>query len=232
MPVLARRAAAAGLLGAALVATRVDAADFSGSVAVTTDYVFRGVSQTQGDPALQLGLKLAFEPGVYVSSWASNVDYGSAVGSDAEVDYVVGWAGELSPTWALDVNLTRYTYPGTNDDLDLDYNELVGTLTWDGRWFGVLGYSNDVFATGESGTYVQLGARLPLSDTWTLEGSIAHYALGSTYADDYQHATLSAVYTRGPLALRFNGHVPGDSAEDLFGDVGEPRIEISATYSF
>jgi len=215
-----------------LVGGEASASDFSGSVAVTSEYVFRGVSQTQGDPAVQLGLKLAFEPGWYVSTWGSNVDYGSTLGSDAEVDYVVGWAGTLSPHWALDLNLTRYTYPGTRDEFELDYNELIGTLTWGGRWFGVLGYSNDVFATDQSGTYLQLGARMPLSDAWTLEGSLAHYALGSAYADDYQHATLSAIYTRGQLSVRINGHVPSDSAEELFGDVGEPRLEVSATYSF
>lgn len=208
------------------------AADFSGSITATSDYVFRGISQTQGDPALQPSLKLAFEPGYYVSTWASNVDYGSSVGSDAEVDYVVGWACALSPAWALDVNVTRFTYPGTIDSLDLDYNEVIGTLTWNGRVFAMLGYSNDVFGSSESGAYVQLGARMPLSDAWLLEGSIAHYALDDAIDGDYQYATLSVVYTHEQFAFRVSGHAPSDSAEDLFGDVGEPRVEVAATYSF
>ena len=208
------------------------AADVSGSVTATSDYVFRGVSQTLEDPALQLGLKLAFEPGWYGAVWASNVDYGDAIGSDAEVDYTLGWGGSVSDDWALDVNATYYTYPGTNAGIDLDYAELIGTVTWQQRWFGVVGYSNDVFASGEAGTWLQFGGRFALAEAWALEASVAHYALDDALADSYQVAALGVTWIHDAFSVRGTGHLTSDSAEDLFGAVGKPRLELAAAWSF
>lgn len=50
--------------------------DVSMNVALTSDYIFRGISQTQGDPAIQGGLDVAHESGLYIGTWASNVDFG------------------------------------------------------------------------------------------------------------------------------------------------------------
>ena len=47
---------------------------FSGSAAVTTDYRFRGLTQTQNDPAVQAGFTLAHDSGLYLGLWGSNVD--------------------------------------------------------------------------------------------------------------------------------------------------------------
>lgn len=208
------------------------AMDFSGSVTATSDYIFRGVSQTQEEPALQLGLKLAAESGFYGALGASNVDYGDAIGSDAEVDYILGWSGEPAQDWALDVNATYYTYPGTRAGIDLDYVELIGTLTWQQRWFGVVGYSTDVFASGEDGTWLQVGGRLPVAEAWTLEASVAHYALDAALADSYAVALLGLIWTRDAFSVRGTGHLTSDSAEDLFGEVGRPRFELAAAWTF
>lgn len=214
------------------LAPQANALEFSGSVTATSDYVFRGVSQTDEGPALQLGLRLDTDSGIYGALWASNVDYGDTVGSDAEVDYTLGWAGGLGADWALDANLTRYTYPGTRSGFDLDYSELVGSLTWKQRWYGVLGYSNDVFASGEDGTWIQLGVRLPLAEAWSLDASVAHYALEDALADSYQYASLGVVWTRGALSVRGTGHLTSDTAETLFGDIGKPRVEVAAAWTF
>jgi uncharacterized protein (TIGR02001 family) len=64
-----------------LVATPAFAdSSFSGNVALTSDYVFRGISQTQGDPAIQGGFDFTTNMGglpVYAGTWASNLDFGS-----------------------------------------------------------------------------------------------------------------------------------------------------------
>ena len=117
--------------------------DASGNVALTSDYVFRGVSQAAEDPAIQAGLKLQHVPsGIYGAAWGSNVDYGDAIGSNAELDLVLGWRHAFGDDLALDLNLTRYTYPGTNDEFDLDYNELIGTLTLRQNYGLQVGWSN------------------------------------------------------------------------------------------
>ena len=63
---------------------------FSATFAVTTDYVFRGVSQTDNEPAFQAGASYSAPFGLYAGVWASNVDFGEG-GPDYEVDYYVGW---------------------------------------------------------------------------------------------------------------------------------------------
>ena len=57
----------------------------SGTFAVTNDYVFRGVSQTNEDPAFQAGLTYTAPFGLYVGTWVSNVDFGGG-DPDWEVD--------------------------------------------------------------------------------------------------------------------------------------------------
>src|SRR5687767_5601078 len=70
---------------------------FTGSVAVASDYAFRGISQTLEDPAIQGGVTGAAGP-VYLGVWGSNVDFGEAVAPDratAEIDVFGGVKASL-----------------------------------------------------------------------------------------------------------------------------------------
>lgn len=208
------------------------AVDFSGTAALTSDYVFRGISQTQGDAAPQLGGKVAFDSGFYGAVWASTVDYGDAAGSDAEVDLVAGWNRTFAERWNLDVNLTRFTYPGTREPLNLDYNGIITTVTLDQRWWAMLGVSDNVLATGERGIYVEVGAKFPITEAFRLETIAAHCDLDDAYGDSYSRAQLSAVYTIGSVDLRGSGHWTTDSAKRIFPGVAGSRLEASVTWNF
>ena len=70
----------------------VSAPTVSANVAVTSDYVFRGVSQTQENPALSAGVDLT-KSGFSAGAWASNVDFGDDTDADGVVD-----EGETGPT--------------------------------------------------------------------------------------------------------------------------------------
>ena len=63
------------VVGGMSLASQTKAADFSGNAALTTDYVWRGSTQTQGDPAVQAGFKLSGDSGLYASIWGSNVRF-------------------------------------------------------------------------------------------------------------------------------------------------------------
>ena len=69
-----KRLCAVGLM---LVAGPALAGEFSSTITATSDYDFRGVSQTGKDPALQLSLDYAFDSGFYAGLWGSNVDFGT-----------------------------------------------------------------------------------------------------------------------------------------------------------
>ena len=94
----------------------------SANVALTTDYRFRGVSLSGGDPALQGGFDVAHDSGFYVGTWASSIDGGAAYG-DLELDIYAGWSGNLSDAVSVDVGVLYYIYPTEDLGLDTDYIE-------------------------------------------------------------------------------------------------------------
>ena len=79
---------AAGLLLAA--ASSATATTFTGSGAITTDYVWRGTTQTQGDPAVQAGFKVTADNGLYGAIWGSNVEFAPETKASSEIDVTVG----------------------------------------------------------------------------------------------------------------------------------------------
>lgn len=120
---LQRRAWFARRCGMALAATALGLsaahAGASGSVALTSDYVFRGVSQTNGDPAVQAGIEFAHDSGAYAGAWGSNVSwlsdlggFGIPVSNSLELDVYAGYRGTLGERVAFDVGVLQYLYPG------------------------------------------------------------------------------------------------------------------------
>ncbi|MEG2803554.1 TorF family putative porin [Stenotrophomonas sp.] len=206
-------------------------AGVDGNATLTSDYVWRGSSQSDGDPTVQAGVKLASERGWYASVWGSGVSFKPDNGARSEFDVVAGWGGALGEDWALDVNLTRYLYPGS--DVDLDWTELNGTLTWQQRYWLQVGTADNALAGGHAGTYAQLGARLPLGEQWRLEAALGHYWLASAQGDDYLHGQLSAIWTvHGPWELRLTAHDTDNAARRLFPGNAGSRVEFAVQTSF
>ena len=88
------------------------------NVGVVSDYLFRGVTQTHGDPALQGGIDYAFSNGFYIGAWGSNVtwvkDYTNK--GDVEVDLYGGYKGAFANTdWTNQLGTIWYLYPGHGD---------------------------------------------------------------------------------------------------------------------
>ncbi len=224
------RLAGAMLLGLC-AALPAPATTLGGSAAFTSDYVWRGSSQNQGNAAAQGGLKAAAGNGVYGAVWGSSVDFGAQADASTEVDAVVGWSGTLAPDWSLDVNLTRYQYPGSR--ADLNWNEFGITATWKQNYWLQLGVSDDALAGGRGGTYAQLGARVPMGETVRLEAAVGRYWLASGYADDYTHGQLSAIWAFArPFELRVSGHATNDAARRLFPGQAGSRLEVALQASF
>ncbi len=229
MPALVASSLAAGLLLA--VASTAQAATFNGSGVLTTDYVWRGTTQTQGDPAVQASFKAAADNGVYGAIWGSNVEFAPETHASSELDVTVGWGGNLSQDWALDANLTHYRYPSAT--VDLDWTEAIGTLTWKQNYWAQLGYSHDALATKEAGAYAQVGAKVPLNDQFRLEAAAGYYWLDDAYDDSYAHAQLGAVWAfKVPFELRVTAHATDSAARTLFPGLAGSRVEAALQASF
>jgi uncharacterized protein (TIGR02001 family) len=149
-------AAVTTALMAGFGSTQVLAADdfaISGNVALTSDYRFRGISQSDEDPAIQGGFDASFEPGFYLGTWASSIDFGDVSPGDystVEVDYYGGWRGPIGDSdFGVDVGYAYYQYPGSTVDPEGDYQEFYVKTSWTTLVFG-LAYSDDYYAeTGE-----------------------------------------------------------------------------------
>lgn len=100
----------------ALAAADTAQAGVSGSAALTSDYVFRGVSQTNEAPAVQGGIEFAHDSGVYAGAWGSNVSWLSDspgdISSSLELDGYLGFRRSAGEHIAWDVGVLQYWYPG------------------------------------------------------------------------------------------------------------------------
>ena len=102
----------------------------SGSAAIASDYRFRGVSQSDRQMAVQGGITVAHESGLYVGTWASNLaGWGTFGGANMELDLIGGYKAKLADHATLDLGLTWYMYPGGADKTDFaePYAKLTGT---------------------------------------------------------------------------------------------------------
>ena len=163
---------------ALLLSTATAYAEFSGNVALTSNYMFRGISQNDNEPAIQGGFDYAHDSGFYAGVWGSNVDDQAFASSSLELDTYLGWSGDLGLV-AMDIGYLRYNYPGT-DFNDNNTDEFHIGLSKD---FGVAAasatvhYSPDFFGLND-GMYYDVGVDVPVG-AFTLS---AHY--GVTDIDD------------------------------------------------
>lgn len=102
----------------------------TGSVGLVTDYRFRGVSLSGGDPAVQGGVTLTHDSGFYVGTWASSIDDGGTdIYGDMELDLFGGWSGSVAEGIGLDVGLLYYAYPTNAAGVDAEYFEPYATVS-------------------------------------------------------------------------------------------------------
>lgn len=137
----------------------------SATVTLTSDYRFRGQSQTDRDAAVQGGIDYAHTSGFYASIWASTIDFNDAQQSLAEVDFLAGYTHQISESTAGSAAVAYYWYPDSSP-ANYDYVELIGNLTHD---LGGLSVSADFTYSaeysGETGNAVGLGGGVDIPIT-------------------------------------------------------------------
>ena len=196
---LAAAVAASALISGAAIAQTAPAAaaapapepDFTwaGNVGIFSQYIFRGVSQTNEKPALQGGFDLGHKSGLYAGVWGSNVSWISDSVPDAsasvELDFYGGYKFGLPADFSGDVGVLYYWYPGSYPSGMVKPNttELYGALTWK---FVTLKYSSSLgdtfgFDTSSGSDYLELNAAYDIVDKVndtigkvTLEGHVGN----------------------------------------------------------
>jgi len=185
----------------------------TGNVGLFSNYIFRGISQTGGKPALQGGFDYAHASGFYLGTWASNVswleDFGAYSRSSLEWDFYGGYKATFGDSdFFYDVGTLYYYYPGSRNPGFYNANtwEIYGAVGW--KWVSAkFSYNlDDYFGArpiGEKtdGTwYLDLSATYPIGETGF--ALIGHYGVldvkndgsGSSKAS-YEDWKLGASYT-------------------------------------
>jgi uncharacterized protein (TIGR02001 family) len=161
--------------------------EFSGNVTLTSDYVFRGFTQTDEEPAIQGGLDWDSGAGFYAGTWGSNVNFGNGDEASAEIDLYAGYAGAVD-NFSYDVGFIFYWYPGASGALDYDFWEAYGSVGYD---FGAaaislgIAYSPENFGGTDDGLYLQSGISIPVTDQFSIDANLNYYDVDPAFGEDY-----------------------------------------------
>ena len=152
------------------------ALEISANMAVTSNYVWRGMTQTSNSPAIQGGIDLGYK-GFYLGTWGSNVEFGDTENS-LEADFYAGYAGEAMGI-GYDVGIIQYSYPHNSDALN--FEEAYVGLSKDFDGFGINGkYS---FGLDDAPDDYEVGASVGLPMDFGLEAAYGDYdTVGERYS--------------------------------------------------
>lgn len=225
---------------AALGANHAQAQELAvtGNVAFASEYVFRGQSQTQEEPAIQGGLDLSYG-GFYLGAWGSNVDFQTS--ANAEIDLYGGYKFGLAEDLTLDLGYIYYSYA---NEADLNYNEIKAAVTWKSLTAGV-NYSwdylgDDPFGEGDVDFFYyfadyaialpsdfRLGLHAALNQATDDDNNIAFEA---TPESEYLEWSVSIAKALGGVDFKLTYW--GTDIDDDDNEFGDDRLVFSISRAF
>jgi uncharacterized protein (TIGR02001 family) len=193
-------------LALACASGAASAASGSATFTFASDYLFDGVSQTQGDddgdfnPAAQASFDISTESGFYFGVWGSNVDFADDDPADVEIDYYLGYTAETEGGWGWEVGALYYTYVGAPSSYDYGEGKLGVTFP-----FGTnasLFFGDDDLLGGKFHR-LKLKHAIPLGETWSLnlEATRTNYDNGEF--DDFSHGQIGVSREIGAFTAYF-----------------------------
>jgi len=179
----------------AILATAAGAAyaegEWSGNVAIGTDYVWRGVSQSNEDMAISGGFD--YTNGMfYAGTWASNIDFqDGADDANVELDFYGGIAGETAAGVSWDVGVIYYSYPDTESS-DYDFVELKGALGY--SFTSGLDVGGEIYWDPDNqNVYYQATAGYGITDAFAVDASVGNYSFDG--GGDYTNWAVGGTYS-------------------------------------
>lgn len=170
-------------VGSLQTAAAEDPNSFSANIGVVSNYIWRGLTQTDNEAAVQGGLDYAHESGFYAGTWISNVNFGESVEYDIdfaeetfdvetfgspgyELDLYLGFSKDITDDLSFDVSAIYYAYP---DGRDLDFAELGASGTW--KWI-TLGFAYTVYGQADDAKGVPSGEAILVEGDWYYYGGL------------------------------------------------------------
>ncbi|MBU1236298.1 MAG: TorF family putative porin [Gammaproteobacteria bacterium] len=241
-----------GTLVAPAIAMAEDASPFTGNMTIASEYIYRGIGQTNRKPALQGGFDYAHSSGAYVGIWGSNVSWLADVGgtsSSIEFDVYGGYRSTFADDFSYDVGVLTYNYPGTypSGATDPDTTEVYGSIGW--KWVSVKYshvISDNIFGwAGPNGEktdgsgYLEVNAGLDLGNGLGVNGHVGHQKIKNYGDASYTDWKIGGTYDigYGVVGLAYVGtNAKGDAGEpyrNAFGkDLGSNRLVATFSKTF
>lgn len=187
------------MIGAAILAAMAgtaNAGEVSGNVALTSDYVFRGVSLSDNGPAVQGGFD--YSHGIfYAGVW------GSSLSDGVEIDLYGGVTPQITEQLSGDFGVIGYFYPGADDDdAEFDYFELKGALdfaaTEQFSFGGAIYWSPENYGDTGDALYIEGNAAFAVNDVLAFSGAFGNQNIeapnGPDTEDDYNTWNLGGTF--------------------------------------
>ncbi|MEZ5463483.1 TorF family putative porin [Dokdonella sp.] len=195
-----------------------------GSLDIASDYRFRGLTQTNGDPALQGGIEYASSSGFYTGAWGSNISWLSdgqdSVSSSIELDGYAGFRGSWGDAVSYDIGLQYYWYPGSYPSgfNDADTWEGYASLGWS---ILTLKYSyafTDLFGISDSegSGYLDLSLSQGFAEKWTFDAHVGRQWVDGDNALSYTDWSLGLSYDIGSGFGVSLAYIDTNASKDLY----------------
>lgn len=198
--------------------------ELTGSLALTSDYVQQGLSQTRGAPALQGGLRAQLGDQWTVGAWASAVDRYGGSGANMELDLYAARAWRLTPEWTATVTATHYFYPDDSRFVRYDYDEIAASVGYRSSLFATVAWSPNYVersyrgvANDRSALSYELSANQPLVGGWSSNVGVGYRDLTELFDEAYWYGHAGMTYSAQRLAVHLTYTYVDQTARDLFG---------------
>jgi len=228
------------IAAATLVPLPAPGVTLDGDITYTTDYIFRGISQTGGRSAGQIDLRASTADGTFAGVFASTLNrlwkrsYEYA-GWNYQLAAYVGYRFELTPTWSTTVTGTSYSYLDGNTPYSDDYQEISATTSYLDLWTVEIAWIPNAvrFESGyRLGRYpayvVSTSGQIPLISRLALAGGAGYY---TTDGDGYAFGNVGLAFERKRLRLDAGYYVAERHARSLF-PYGRAGSRYAATVSW
>ena len=183
-----------GVSGLTQAQTAAPESSLSYNVGATTDYRYRGISQSRLKPAVQGGIDYADKSGFYVGAWGSSIKWVKDAGGDTnmELDLYAGYKGAVGDV-AYDVGFLRYEYPSNKLAVSANTNEVYGAVTMGPA---TLKYSHAVsnlfgFADSKNSYYVDLSGTFDLGNGFSLVPHVGYQSVKNNGAYSYSDYSVT-----------------------------------------
>jgi uncharacterized protein (TIGR02001 family) len=218
-----------------LISAPAIATEFTGYLTLTTDYVYRGVTRSDGHGAIQLGADVSLESGLYAGVWGSTIDIGDGVTRqrDLEINYYAGYSYNLSDRWIIGASVVAFTFPGALGSIDYDHEEYSAYLNYDDRIWFEYSQSPDYYNSGVRTHNYELFAEWPVVAPFSLSAGIGHYDVADFSGRAYTYWQLGITRPLGKFDIDLRYHdtdrwVPLVSSPER----AEARLALSARFQF